>query len=137
MSEIPGPNPEPKRTILPYAGPEEMAKSMDKPIRLSNINIGTDLSDFDTLLSPDIIADTEAEFGARSLLKEQVIDVLASLTPMERKVNELTFGLEDGVMRSNEEVAKELGLTAEEVKRYEERGLRKLRSPRSKKLDNL
>ena len=136
MTEIPGGKPEPKKTILPYAGPEVMAKSMDKPGRLPNVNMGSTLSEFDTVLSPDFIIETEAEFGARQLLKEQVIDVLASLTPTERKVNELRFGLMDGNMRTDEEVAAELGITAKEAEKIGNSGLKKLRQPRSRTLDD-
>jgi len=68
-------------------------------------------------------------------LKEQVEDVLASLTPRERRVLQLRFGLDDGRSRTLEEVGKEFGVTRERIRQIEAKALRKLRHPsRSKKL---
>jgi RNA polymerase primary sigma factor len=76
-----------------------------------------------------------AEAASHQLLKEQVMDVLASLTPRERKVLELRFGLEDGRSRTLEEVGREFHVTRERIRQIEAKALRKLRHPsRSKKL---
>ena len=76
-----------------------------------------------------------AEAASHQLLKEQVIDVLNSLTPRERKVLELRFGLEDGRSRTLEEVGREFHVTRERIRQIEAKALRKLRHPsRSKKL---
>jgi RNA polymerase primary sigma factor len=76
-----------------------------------------------------------SEAAAHQLLKEQVMDVLASLAPRERKVLELRFGLEDGRSRTLEEVGREFHVTRERIRQIEAKALRKLRHPsRSKKL---
>jgi len=76
-----------------------------------------------------------ADAASHQLLKEQVIDVLGSLTPRERKVLELRFGLEDGRSRTLEEVGREFAVTRERIRQIEAKALRKLRHPsRSKKL---
>ena len=76
-----------------------------------------------------------AEAASHQLLKEQVEDVLASLTPRERRVLQLRFGLEDGRSRTLEEVGKEFTVTRERIRQIEAKALRKLRHPsRSKKL---
>lgn len=76
-----------------------------------------------------------AEAASHQLLKEQVEDVLDSLTPRERRVLQLRFGLDDGRSRTLEEVGKEFGVTRERIRQIEAKALRKLRHPsRSKKL---
>jgi len=76
-----------------------------------------------------------AEAASHQLLKEQVMEVLSSLTPRERKVLELRFGLEDGRSRTLEEVGREFQVTRERIRQIEAKALRKLRHPtRSKKL---
>ena len=76
-----------------------------------------------------------ADAASHQLLKEQVMDVLHSLTPRERKVLELRFGLEDGRSRTLEEVGREFQVTRERIRQIEAKALRKLRHPsRSKKL---
>jgi RNA polymerase primary sigma factor len=76
-----------------------------------------------------------ADAASHQLLKEQVMDVLASLAPRERKVLELRFGLEDGRSRTLEEVGREFHVTRERIRQIEAKALRKLRHPsRSKKL---
>jgi RNA polymerase primary sigma factor len=76
-----------------------------------------------------------AEAASHQLLKEQVEDVLASLTVRERRVLQLRFGLEDGRSRTLEEVGREFGVTRERIRQIEAKALRKLRHPsRSKKL---
>jgi RNA polymerase sigma factor RpoD-like protein len=87
----------------------------------------------------DFIEDAGAmapqEAASHQLLKEQVGDVLASLTLRERKVLQLRFGLEDGRTRTLEEVGKEFGVTRERIRQIEAKALRKLRHPsRSRKL---
>jgi RNA polymerase primary sigma factor len=73
--------------------------------------------------------------ASRQLLKEQVGDVLDSLTLRERKVLQLRFGIVDGRSRTLEEVGREFGVTRERVRQIEAKALRKLRHPsRSKKL---
>ena len=72
---------------------------------------------------------------ARGMLKDQVMEVLGSLTPRERKVLELRFGLEDGRSRTLEEVGREFNVTRERIRQIEAKALRKLRHPtRSRKL---
>jgi RNA polymerase primary sigma factor len=69
------------------------------------------------------------------MLKEQMDDVLDSLTGRERRVLQLRFGLEDGRQRTLEEVGKEFGVTRERIRQIEAKALRKLRHPtRSRKL---
>ena len=76
-----------------------------------------------------------AEAASHQLLKEQVEDVLGSLTSRERKVLILRFGLDDGRARTLEEVGREFGVTRERIRQIEAKALRKLRHPsRSKKL---
>ncbi|HLG12555.1 MAG TPA: RNA polymerase sigma factor RpoD, partial [Dehalococcoidia bacterium] len=83
----------------------------------------------------DPVALAPADAAAHQLLKEQVMDVLASLAPRERKVLELRFGLEDGRSRTLEEVGREFHVTRERIRQIEAKALRKLRHPsRSKKL---
>ena len=84
---------------------------------------------------PDESALAPADAASHQLLKEQVMDVLSSLTPRERKVLELRFGLEDGRSRTLEEVGREFSVTRERIRQIEAKALRKLRHPtRSKKL---
>ena len=76
-----------------------------------------------------------AEAASFTLLKEQLADVLKTLTPREEKVLRLRFGLEDGRPRTLEEVGKEFNVTRERIRQIEAKALRKLRHPsRSKKL---
>jgi len=76
-----------------------------------------------------------AEAASHQLLKEQVQEVVASLTPREQKVLILRFGLEDGRSRTLEEVGREFNVTRERIRQIEAKALRKLRHPsRSKKL---
>ncbi len=84
---------------------------------------------------PDEDASEPAEAASYTLLKEQLIDVLDTLTPREEKVLKLRFGLEDGRTRTLEEVGKEFNVTRERIRQIEAKALRKLRHPsRSKKL---
>ena len=84
---------------------------------------------------PDDEALAPADAASHMLLKEQLRDVLATLTPREEKVLSLRFGLEDGRPRTLEEVGKEFDVTRERIRQIEAKALRKLRHPsRSKKL---
>lgn len=128
--------------------PEEIAKEMsmsvDKVREIMKISqepvsletpIGEEedshLGDF----IPDDDAPAPAEAAAFTLLREQLIDVLDTLTPREEKVLRLRFGLDDGRARTLEEVGKEFNVTRERIRQIEAKALRKLRHPsRSKKL---
>ena len=89
------------------------------------------LSDF----IPDDDASAPADAASQTLLKEQLIDVLKTLTAREEKVLSLRFGLEDGRARTLEEVGKEFKVTRERIRQIEAKALRKLRHPsRSKRL---
>ena len=84
---------------------------------------------------PDDDAPAPADAASHTLLKEQLAEVLDTLTPREEKVLRLRFGLEDGRSRTLEEVGKEFNVTRERIRQIEAKALRKLRHPsRSKKL---
>lgn len=84
---------------------------------------------------PDDDAPAPAEAAAFTLLKEQLLSVLSTLTPREEKVLKLRFGLEDGRARTLEEVGKYFKVTRERIRQIEAKALRKLRHPsRSRKL---
>ena len=84
---------------------------------------------------PDDDAPAPAEAASHTLLREQLGEVLQTLTPREEKVLRLRFGLEDGRSRTLEEVGKEFNVTRERIRQIEAKALRKLRHPsRSKKL---
>lgn len=84
---------------------------------------------------PDDEAPAPAEAASFALLKEQLIEVLSTLTEREEKVLRLRFGLDDGRARTLEEVGKEFNVTRERIRQIEAKALRKLRHPsRSKKL---
>ena len=84
---------------------------------------------------PDEDAPAPAEVAAFTLLKEQLMEVLDTLTPREEKVLRLRFGLDDGKARTLEEVGREFNVTRERIRQIEAKALRKLRHPsRSKKL---
>jgi RNA polymerase primary sigma factor len=112
----------------------EIIKFMQLPISLES-PIG---EEGDAYLG-DIIEDKNAlappEAASRQLLKDQIDDVLSTLTPRERRIIQLRFGLEDGVNRTLEEVGKEFNVTRERIRQIEAKALRKLRHPsRSRKL---
>ena len=132
------------REPLPEEIAEEMGISEDKvreiikiaqePVSLET-PIGEDedshLGDF----LPDEDAPAPAEAAAFTLLKEQLMSVLSTLTPREEMVLKLRFGLEDGRQRTLEEVGKEFKVTRERIRQIEAKALRKLRHPsRSRKL---
>jgi RNA polymerase primary sigma factor len=119
---------------LPADRVREIMKVSQEPVSLET-PIGEEedshLGDF--LEDPAALAPSDA--ASHQLLKEQVMDVLSSLTPRERKVLELRFGLEDGRSRTLEEVGREFNVTRERIRQIEAKALRKLRHPtRSKKL---
>jgi len=119
---------------LPAERVREITKVSQEPVSLET-PIGEEedshLGDF----LPDDSALAPADAASHQLLKEQVMDVLSSLTPRERKVLELRFGLEDGRSRTLEEVGREFNVTRERIRQIEAKALRKLRHPtRSKKL---
>jgi len=119
---------------MPPEKVREIGKISQLPISLES-PIGEDenshLGDFiedNTALPP-------VDAASRQLLKEQIDDVLYSLTPREQRVLQLRFGLEDGRSRTLEEVGKEFGVTRERIRQIEAKALRKLRHPsRSRKL---
>jgi RNA polymerase primary sigma factor len=102
--------------------------SLETPIgEEGDSHLGDFIEDQDALTPP--------EAASHQLLKEQVMDVLATLTPRESRVLELRFGLEDGRSRTLEEVGREFHVTRERIRQIEAKALRKLRHPsRSKKL---
>lgn len=128
--------------------PEELAKEMDIPeekvreilkIAQEPVSLETPIGEEEDSHLGDFIPDDDApapaEAAAFTLLKEQLIDVLDTLTPREEKVLKLRFGLEDGRARTLEEVGKEFQVTRERIRQIEAKALRKLRHPsRSKKL---
>jgi len=84
---------------------------------------------------PDDDAPAPAEAASFTMMKEQLLDVLAGLTDREEKVLRLRFGLDDGRQRTLEEVGKEFNVTRERIRQIEAKALRKLRHPsRSRKL---
>ena len=84
---------------------------------------------------PDNEAPAPADAASHTMLREQLSDVLSTLTPREEKVLRLRFGLEDGRSRTLEEVGKEFNVTRERIRQIEAKALRKLRHPsRSRKL---
>ena len=103
------------------------------------ISIDTPIGEEEDSHLGDFIQDEDApapaESAAFTLLREQLVDVLGTLTPREEKVLKLRFGLDDGRARTLEEVGKEFNVTRERIRQIEAKALRKLRHPsRSKKL---
>ncbi len=112
----------------------EIIKVSQEPVSLETPIGEEDESHLGDFL-PDDSALAPADAASHQLLKEQVMDVLNSLTSRERKVLELRFGLEDGRSRTLEEVGREFQVTRERIRQIEAKALRKLRHPsRSKKL---
>lgn len=128
--------------------PEELSKHMDMPvdkvreilkIAQEPVSLETPIGEEEDSHLGDFIPDDEApapaEAAAFTMLKEQLINVLDTLTPREEKVLRLRFGLDDGRARTLEEVGKEFNVTRERIRQIEAKALRKLRHPsRSKKL---
>ena len=123
-----------ERLEMPVDKVREIMRVAQEPVSLET-PIGEEedshLGDF----IPDADAPVPAEAASQTLLKEQLADVLKTLTPREEKVLRLRFGLEDGRPRTLEEVGKEFNVTRERIRQIEAKALRKLRHPsRSKKL---
>ena len=123
-----------ERLDMPVDKVREIMRVAQEPVSLET-PIGEEedshLGDF----IPDDDAPVPAEAASQTLLKEQLADVLKTLTPREEKVLRLRFGLEDGRPRTLEEVGKEYNVTRERIRQIEAKALRKLRHPsRSKKL---
>ena len=119
---------------MPVDKVREILKIAQEPVSLET-PIGEEedshLGDF----IPDEGASEPSEAASFTLLKEQLVDVLSTLTPREEKVLKLRFGIEDGRTRTLEEVGKEFNVTRERIRQIEAKALRKLRHPsRSKKL---
>ncbi|WP_207707411.1 RNA polymerase sigma factor RpoD [Clostridium tarantellae] len=128
--------------------PEELSKHMDMPvdkvreilkIAQEPVSLETPIGEEEDSHLGDFIPDDDApapaEAAAFTMLKEQLINVLDTLTPREEKVLRLRFGLDDGRARTLEEVGKEFNVTRERIRQIEAKALRKLRHPsRSKKL---
>ena len=119
---------------IPEDKVREIIKIAQEPVSLET-PIGEEedshLGDF----IPDEDASEPAEAASFTLLKEQLVEVLSTLTPREEKVLKLRFGIEDGRTRTLEEVGKEFNVTRERIRQIEAKALRKLRHPsRSKKL---
>ncbi len=119
---------------MPVEKVREILKIAQEPVSLET-PIGEEedshLGDF----IPDEGASEPSEAASFTLLKEQLVEVLSTLTPREEKVLKLRFGIEDGRTRTLEEVGKEFNVTRERIRQIEAKALRKLRHPsRSKKL---
>lgn len=128
--------------------PEEIAKEMNMPVervreilKISQepVSLETPIGEEEDSHLGDFIKDDNvpvpADAAAFTLLKEQLEEVLGTLTEREQKVLTLRFGLEDGRARTLEEVGKEFNVTRERIRQIEAKALRKLRHPsRSRKL---
>ena len=127
---------------------DEIADELDLPVdkvreimRVAQepVSLETPIGEEEDSHLGDFIADDDtpapAEAASFALMKEQLLDVLDTLTPREEKVLRLRFGLDDGRQRTLEEVGKEFNVTRERIRQIEAKALRKLRHPsRSKKL---
>ena len=128
--------------------PEEIAKEMDmsvekvmeiQKIAQDPVSLETPIGEEDDSHLGDFIQDEDSpaphDAASYTLLREQLEEVMSTLTPREAKVLKLRFGLEDGKARTLEEVGKEFDVTRERIRQIEAKALRKLRHPsRSKKL---
>ena len=128
--------------------PEEIAKEMEIPVEKvmeiqkiaqDPVSLETPIGEEDDSHLGDFIPDDDSpapqDSAAYTLLREQLEEVMSTLTPREAKVLKLRFGLEDGKARTLEEVGKEFQVTRERIRQIEAKALRKLRHPsRSKKL---
>jgi len=118
-------SPEKVREIIKVA---QLPISLESPIgEEEDSHLGDFIEDRNALPPPDA--------ASRQLLKEQIDDVLSTLSPREQRVLQLRFGLEDGRSRTLEEVGKEFNVTRERIRQIEAKALRKLRHPsRSRRL---
>ena len=128
--------------------PEEIAEEMNMPVervreilKISQepVSLETPIGEEEDSHLGDFIQDDNvpvpADAAAITLLKEQLVEVLSTLTEREQKVLRLRFGLDDGRARTLEEVGKEFSVTRERIRQIEAKALRKLRHPsRSRKL---
>ena len=126
--------------------PEEIAENMDIPVervreiqKISQEPVSLEIGEEEDSHLGDFIQDDNvpvpAEAAASTLLKEQLVEVLGTLTEREQKVLRLRFGMDDGRARTLEEVGKEFNVTRERIRQIEAKALRKLRHPsRSRKL---
>jgi len=128
--------------------PEEIAEEMEIPVEKvmeiqkiaqDPVSLETPIGEEDDSHLGDFIQDDDSpaphDSAAYTLLKEQLEEVMSTLTPREAKVLKLRFGLEDGKARTLEEVGREFEVTRERIRQIEAKALRKLRHPsRSKKL---
>ena len=128
--------------------PEEIAKEMEIPVEKvmeiqkiaqDPVSLETPIGEEDDSHLGDFIPDDDSpapqDSAAYTLLREQLEEVMSTLTPREAKVLKLRFGLEDGKARTLEEVGKEFQVTRERIRQIEAKALRKLRHPsRSRKL---
>ena len=128
--------------------PEEVAKELNMPIdkvgeimkiAQEPVSLETPIGEEEDSSLQDFIQDNETpapqDAATFRLLKEQLVEVLGTLTPREEKVLRLRFGLDNGRARTLEEVGKEFNVTRERIRQIEAKALRKLRHPsRSKKL---
>ena len=134
LGHDPSPNEIAAEMGMPVEKVREILKIAQEPVSLET-PLGEEedshLGDF----IPDEGASEPSEAASFTLLKEQLMDVLSTLTPREEKVLKLRFGIEDGRSRTLEEVGKEFNVTRERIRQIEAKALRKLRHPsRSKKL---
>ena len=126
--------------------PEEIAEQMDVPVervreiqKISQdpVSLETPIGEEEDSHLGDFIQDEDieqpSEAAARTLLKEQINEELATLTEREQKVLRLRFGLDDGRARTLEEVGKEFQVTRERIRQIEAKAIRKLRQPSRKK----
>jgi len=133
---------------LPDITPEEIAKIMGIEVEKAHeiVKISQETTSIETPVGreedsrlkefiPDETTLSPFDSASHDLLKEQLVEVLDTLNPRERKVLELRFGIKDGRSRTLEEVGKEFGVTRERIRQIEAKALRKLRHPsRSKRL---
>ncbi len=140
------------RNLLQQLGrepsPEEIAKEMEMPVEKvaeiqkiaqDPVSLETPIGEEDDSHLGDFIQDEDSpaphDAASYTLLKEQLEEVMNTLTPREAKVLRLRFGLDDGKSRTLEEVGREFNVTRERIRQIEAKALRKLRHPsRSKKL---
>ena len=133
-----GREPQPEEIAAEMGIPEEKVREIMK-IAQEPVSLETPIGEEEDSHLGDFIPDDDApapaEAAAFTLLKEQLMDVLDTLTSREEKVLRLRFGLDDGRARTLEEVGKEFNVTRERIRQIEAKALRKLRHPsRSKKL---
>ncbi len=133
-----GRDPRPDEIAREMGVSEEKVREIIK-IAQEPVSLETPIGEEDDSHLGDFIEDQDApapaEAVAVTLLKEQLMDVLNSLTPREAKVLRLRYGLDDGKARTLEEVGKEFNVTRERIRQIEAKALRKLRHPsRSKRL---